>query len=176
MRVNEETKKKIVEAGKMIWDNDKVREKFSNDMGQFDAGKFSGVASKSIQVIKDAVEDVKTGRYTFEPYWKWYMMVGAAIYAISPIDLLPDFIPGIGLIDDAAILATVAGVCISEINKYVTWKYSEDSNIDDFIVEPDEVAKEDIEFGSEFDGEVIEVTATEVPSDLDDAFEKLKNV
>ena len=34
--------------------------------------------------------------------YRWVIIVGTLLYLISPIDLLPDFIPLIGQIDDAA--------------------------------------------------------------------------
>ncbi len=33
------------------------------------------------------------------------MLLGAVLYGLLPIDLLPDFIPGIGVVDDLAIVA-----------------------------------------------------------------------
>ena len=38
------------------------------------------------------------------PLWQKGIAVGLAVYAFSPIDLIPDFIPVVGLLDDAAIV------------------------------------------------------------------------
>jgi uncharacterized membrane protein YkvA (DUF1232 family) len=46
---------------------------------------------------------------------KW-LTVATAIYLISPIDLIPDMIPVLGLGDDAAILSLMLGY----INRFVT--------------------------------------------------------
>jgi len=43
--------------------------------------------------------------------WDWIKIVAAIIYIISPIDLVPDFIPVAGWLDDLAVLI-VAGVPI----------------------------------------------------------------
>lgn len=36
-----------------------------------------------------------------------YLIYGGIVYSLSPIDLLPDWIPGLGLLDDATILPGV---------------------------------------------------------------------
>jgi uncharacterized membrane protein YkvA (DUF1232 family) len=36
--------------------------------------------------------------------YRWVIILGTLLYLISPIDLLPDFIPLIGQIDDSVIL------------------------------------------------------------------------
>ena len=40
------------------------------------------------------------------PKWRWAIILGSALYLISPIDISPDLIPVIGWIDDG-ILATL---------------------------------------------------------------------
>lgn len=43
---------------------------------------------------------------------------GAIVYVISPIDAIPDFIPGIGYGDDIAVIAFVMKRLGSEIERY----------------------------------------------------------
>ncbi|PSB19659.1 DUF1232 domain-containing protein [Phormidesmis priestleyi ULC007] len=40
--------------------------------------------------------------------YRWVIIVGTLLYLISPIDLLPDFIPLIGQIDDAVVVTLLA--------------------------------------------------------------------
>ncbi len=40
------------------------------------------------------------------PKYRWMVILGTALYLVSPVDLLPDFIPVIGVIDDS-IVATL---------------------------------------------------------------------
>ena len=53
------------------------------------------------------------------------IIVGALLYVISPLDIIPDAIPGIGFIDDASIItAAIAQIkkIGNDINNYKKWK------------------------------------------------------
>ena len=50
------------------------------------------------------------------------IFVGALIYIISPIDLIPDYLIGLGQIDDAAILGLSLFFLEKELRKYEEWK------------------------------------------------------
>jgi len=54
-------------------------------------------------------------------------MVAAFIYFISPLDLVPDLIPGLGLLDDFAVLTWVYNSCLSEIEKFIAWEKKRES-------------------------------------------------
>lgn len=50
------------------------------------------------------------------------LSVGALIYVVAPIDIIPDFVPGAGLIDDAGALAVVLQAIHMELDKYKKWQ------------------------------------------------------
>lgn len=50
------------------------------------------------------------------------IIVSALLYFIVPIDILPDFIPGIGYIDDAFMLVIVYNTLENEIRKFIYFK------------------------------------------------------
>jgi uncharacterized membrane protein YkvA (DUF1232 family) len=39
--------------------------------------------------------------------WQWFWLVTGMIYLISPIDFIPDLIPGLGNLDDAGVILFV---------------------------------------------------------------------
>ena len=47
------------------------------------------------------------------PKYRWWLVLGSLLYLFSPFDIAPDFIPVIGLIDDAAIMALL----VSEVSQ-----------------------------------------------------------
>ncbi|WP_396136250.1 YkvA family protein [Faecalibacillus intestinalis] len=49
-------------------------------------------------------------------------MVASLIYLVSVVDLIPDAIPGIGYIDDVAVLSACWKIINMEINQYMMWK------------------------------------------------------
>jgi len=66
-----------------------------------------------------ALKDTKT---------PWYAKVFAAmtvVYALSPIDFIPDFIPVLGYLDDLIILPTLVALTVKFIPKDVFAKYRE---------------------------------------------------
>ena len=42
------------------------------------------------------------------PKYRWWLVAGTLIYVLSPIDVIPDFIPFLGEIDDAVLVTLVA--------------------------------------------------------------------
>lgn len=52
------------------------------------------------------------------PKYRWWVILGTAIYLISPIDIAPDFIPVLGQIDDVML----AGLLFTELSQMVIGK------------------------------------------------------
>jgi uncharacterized membrane protein YkvA (DUF1232 family) len=46
------------------------------------------------------------------------LIIGALLYFISPIDLVPDFIPIAGYLDDIAVIAGVVALLASQLKKF----------------------------------------------------------
>ncbi len=51
------------------------------------------------------------------------MIAGALAYIVFPIDIIPDFIFGVGFFDDAFVLGTVMKKLSAEIQKYDNLTY-----------------------------------------------------
>ncbi|MDE1165931.1 MAG: YkvA family protein [Pseudomonas sp.] len=49
-------------------------------------------------------------------------IVAGLMYFVSPIDAIPDWIPGIGMLDDIAVLAWVMSTLESELNAFRAWR------------------------------------------------------
>lgn len=62
--------------------------------------------------------------YTDPPAGTICAIIAAIIYFVSPIDLIPDIIPGIGHLDDAAVVALCLACCKKDIDNYMEWRES----------------------------------------------------
>jgi uncharacterized membrane protein YkvA (DUF1232 family) len=49
-------------------------------------------------------------------------LAGALLYVVSPVDLIPDFIPGVGFIDDAAVLALLLHSLAQDLAAFRIWE------------------------------------------------------
>jgi uncharacterized membrane protein YkvA (DUF1232 family) len=56
-------------------------------------------------------------------------IISALAYILSPVDLIPDFIPGIGVIDDAAVALACFTLVESDIQEYMEWRDSNGKNM-----------------------------------------------
>ena len=75
-------------------------------------------------LLWDLLKDYHNGIYKNAP-WKLIAAVGFAVaYLISPLDVIPDVIPVLGFVDDAAVFALVVNAFQSEIDAYKEWKKS----------------------------------------------------
>lgn len=92
--------------------------------------KFSGASTlakyaKLGKIMVGMLKDVKNGVYPEVPWFTVATIVLSLLYLLNPLDLIPDFIPGIGYIDDLAVLAIATGWIESDLHKYLDWKIKE---------------------------------------------------
>ena len=60
--------------------------------------------------------------YVDIPWASIVIVVVAIIYFVSPIDLIPDFIPFAGYIDDAAVIVFVLAQIKSDLDNFLQWE------------------------------------------------------
>ena len=88
-----------------------------------------------IVLLGALLRDYRTGNYTQVP-WKVIFSIGfAVLYLLMPIDVIPDFIPLLGLIDDTAVLGLVIAAFRSELSAYSQWRTSRDKSTGDHEVD-----------------------------------------
>lgn len=63
------------------------------------------------------------GEYRSVSFESMVLIVAALIYLVSPIDLIPDFLPG-GLVDDAAVIAYTIALVRDEVEEFMDWEDS----------------------------------------------------
>lgn len=81
----------------------------------------NGTLSKFLDDIKlyfKMLGDIFTGKYKKIPVGTIAAIVGTLLYVLSPVDLIPDFVPVIGYLDDAAILAACLNFTRFDVEEY----------------------------------------------------------
>lgn len=63
-----------------------------------------------------------TGRYHGTSPGQLALMLLALGYIASPVDVLPDVLVGIGLLDDGVVLAWLAGALLAETDAFLAWE------------------------------------------------------
>jgi len=76
---------------------------YSEDNLKAKLARFARVAGR--ELIEKVLVLYHTLRAPSTPKWARAAILGALGYFISPIDTLPDFIPGVGYTDDLAVIA-----------------------------------------------------------------------
>ena len=64
------------------------------------------------------IRAVFSGQYREYNFLNLTVIVGALVYVVTPADVMPDFMPAIGLIDDAAILLWATHEFADELDRY----------------------------------------------------------
>lgn len=84
----------------------------------------AGTHLSYIPVFVSLIKSYIKKEYTEIPTGSIIAIVACLIYFVSPIDLIPDTIPGVGYADDAALIAFALSMVESDIEDYKEWKKS----------------------------------------------------
>lgn len=69
-----------------------------------------------------AVKDYWSGRYRRLPWGTVAAIVFTLLYVFNPLDLVPDVLPIIGEVDDAAVIAACLFLIEADLLKYKDWR------------------------------------------------------
>jgi len=104
----------------MLLDNEEaINKKLSNTTS---LSKYVTLVKTMIAMIKD----IKNGAYKNVPWFTIATIVFVLLYVLNPMDIVPDFIPGVGFIDDLTLLTIAIGWIETDINRYKNWKITEE--------------------------------------------------
>jgi uncharacterized membrane protein YkvA (DUF1232 family) len=77
---------------------------------------------QDLRLLIPLIKDYCKGTYRDVSVKSFVIFIVALAYIISPIDLIPDYIIGLGQIDDAVILGLSLFFLEKDLRKYKEWK------------------------------------------------------
>ena len=84
-----------------------------------------GPMLKDLILLYYYVRDIVGGRYATYSRSSLLMIVAVLLYVVSPIDLIPDFLTGVGFLDDAVLVGYIIRLADKELQKYYQWSKSQ---------------------------------------------------
>ncbi len=87
-----------------------------------DVGTLAHEAWEGLQRMFRLVRAAASGEYKGLPTPTIVAAVAVLLYFLSPIDLIPDFIPVLGLLDDVALVAWFTSTLKDEMDKFEEWE------------------------------------------------------
>ena len=105
----------LEDGGKM----DELLEKVEDKLATVPkAGVYLAEVPRMIALLKDYIQK----DYTDAPKKSLIFIVAALLYLVNPKDIIPDKYIGIGLLDDAAVVAACIALTKKDLDAYDAWK------------------------------------------------------
>lgn len=111
-------------ASKVKWDDVPVlADKALRKAGGLLSSGFEHGANlaKQVKLLCRLLRDWVKGSYPL-PWKSVSVIAGALVYFLSPIDLIPDFVPVVGYLDDATVVGIAAGMIQEDLRDYARKK------------------------------------------------------
>lgn len=127
-KLGKETSEKVANEFKSFKDKEYSKEEIDSVFRNEDKIKsktFKGALKQYAQTIKlffEMLKDFFQNKYTETPKTTIAAIIGTLLYVLSPFDIIGDFIPFLGLLDDAFAVALCIKFAQADIEKYKAWK------------------------------------------------------
>lgn len=112
-------------ANEYFDDNDKTQDLLNSAIKKANQkkGSLSEVWDK-LQLLFKMLKAWIKGEYKDISKRSMITIIAGILYFVSPIDLIPDFIAGLGIVDDAAVIGFILKQISSDLEKFKIWKES----------------------------------------------------
>ena len=111
------------EKAKAYLDDDEKMEKLFRDFeDKLKLIPKIGNRASDIAVLLSLIRAYIKKQYTDVSPSTVMLAVAGLIYVVTPVDLIPDYILGPGLLDDAAVIGIVLQAIQMDLNKYKKWQ------------------------------------------------------
>src|SRR5690625_2384441 len=98
--------------------------------------KFAEISKVMFQMLWD----IQSGKYKRTPWFSIAAIVFIFLYVLNPFDLIPDFVPGLGYLDDFTIFAMGLGWIETDLHHYLDWRIrqAELKELEEFLEEEED--------------------------------------
>jgi uncharacterized membrane protein YkvA (DUF1232 family) len=113
-------------ASSIAGDKDRMNELVSSSREKlqninFEDSKISRLAV-NVRVIIRIIKAYANGSYREMPWKSLLALIGGVVYFLMPLDLMPDFIPFTGFLDDFTIIMLLSGAFQQDIEDFLLWE------------------------------------------------------
>lgn len=115
--IQNELKKRSGEAKELLQDQDKMEHVLIRLERKISKVPLIGSQLSYIPMLISLVRAYIRKEYTEIPLGSMIAIVGGLLYFLSLVDLIPDVIPGIGYLDDAAVVLGVVKLVQDDVNE-----------------------------------------------------------
>ncbi len=129
-KTREEFEKGHAQAEVLLKDEDKLERFLQRLEHKMKVVPLVGERLADIPVLVSMVRNYVKKEYVDVPIGTIVAILSALIYFVSPIDLIPDMIPVLGLTDDAAVIALCWKMVGSDVRDYMKWRDKTNRTLD----------------------------------------------
>ncbi len=126
MNNDKSLKEYLVKAKKIISDDEKLKKLIEDVLKKLKEissdKKTTDKLNDSLRLFIRMINAYTSKQYSYVPWKTICLLVAGLIYFIYPVDLIPDFIPVTGLIDDIALIAWIYKSVQDDIEKFIEWE------------------------------------------------------
>ncbi len=110
------------QAEQMLEDENKTKDFLDTVEKKFASIKVIGKGLSQIPLMINLIRSYLKKEYTNVPIGSILAVLGALIYFLSPVDLIPDILPVIGKLDDAAVIGIALKLVSADLECYAEWR------------------------------------------------------
>lgn len=122
----EKTKKIWEKAKETASDSDKIKTTLSSAGKKLkklaeNSSELKELKSK-LEVLMRMIQAHLSGSYRSFPVSSLILVVFGLLYFVTPIDVIPDFIPALGFTDDASVVFLISKKLNKDIKRFLVWE------------------------------------------------------
>lgn len=110
------------QAEEIVKDADKIERLLERIEQKLKLIPVVGNKLSDVPILISLVRAYAKKEYTDIPIGSIIGIVAALLYLLNQVDLIPDFIPGAGYLDDVAVIAVAMAMVHDDVEEYRKWK------------------------------------------------------